>query len=415
MAASHTCPKTCAGFLAALFASAAFLSITASAGETAADWPNWRGPQRDGTSAEKGLKFDAPKVLWQKNVGAGFSAMSVVGGRAYTMGHTEGKDEEKVLCLEPRTGKELWAYAFKTEVGGPRSTPTVADGVVYTLNAKGIVNALNAETGAKIWSKDLGTELGLKSHRHGFSGSPVIDGDLLLLNVGKDGTALNKKTGQVIWTTGKEPAGFASPVPFALAGGRRGAMMFGSQGLTAVDLKDGKRLWHYKWQTRDDQNIADPIVDGDKVFISSGYYQGCAMLQFTADSVKEVWRNTSMRNYWVTCIYDKGKIYGFDNAHDQAGSRESFRCIAPPNRKELWVKPWPSFASLIMVDGKLVIVTDKGALLTVAASPDKYTELTRVQPKGLQLSGLCFTAPSLAGKLLFIRTDKGEAACLELQ
>ena len=210
-------PVAPAGLAAALLL-CAIGSLPASAN----DWPRWRGTDFNGISKETGWSAswpqEGPKQLWKANVGTGFSSIAVSNGRAYTLGNIN--DTETIYCLDANTGKVLWkhCYACSTDPnlyeGGPNATPTVDGNAVYTFSRKGHVFALDARSGNVIWSRNIHDELGLRIPSWGFSGSPLVDGKLLIINAGPAGTALDKATGKVVWSSGKESAGYSSPIPF---------------------------------------------------------------------------------------------------------------------------------------------------------------------------------------------------------
>src|SRR5256886_4799471 len=265
---------------------------------SANDWPRWRGTDFNGISKETGWSTswprEGPKQLWKANVGTGFSSIAVSNGRAYTLGNVN--DTETIYCLEANTGKVLWkhSYACSTDPnlyeGGPNATPTVDRNTVYTFSRKGHVFALDAETGNVIWSKNIHDELGLKIPSWGFSGSPLVEGKLLIINAGPAGTALDKATGKVVWSSGKESAGYSSPLPFS-NGRTRAVLLFSTKALSAVDPENGRLLWEHPWKTPWGVNAADPVIVGDKIFISSGYNQGCALLRVVGTKVSVLWRN----------------------------------------------------------------------------------------------------------------------------
>jgi len=189
---------------------------------SANDWPRWRGTDFNGISRETGWSAawpqEGPKQLWKANVGTGFSSIAVNNGRAYTLGNVN--DTETIYCLDANTGKVLWKHSYACSVdpnlyeGGPNATPTVEGNTVYSFSRKGHVLALDAADGHVIWSKNIHTELGVKTPDWGFSGSPLVEGQLLIINAGPAGMALDKATGKVLWSSGKESAGYSSPVPF---------------------------------------------------------------------------------------------------------------------------------------------------------------------------------------------------------
>jgi hypothetical protein len=208
--------------LAFLLPAAMLLGLGLAGTASAEDWPNWRGPRYDGVSKETGWLTQwpatGPKQLWKASVGTGFATFTVSGGRVYTMGNAENTDT--VYCLDADTGAVRWKHSYACKLapdnfeGGPCGTPTVAGTAVYTCSRFGQVFALDADSGKVIWTKDLMAELGAKRPQWGFAGSAFIHGDLVVVNVGSFGTALDKKSGNVLWSTGTDASGYSTPVPF---------------------------------------------------------------------------------------------------------------------------------------------------------------------------------------------------------
>ena len=266
----------------------AFLCATHSS--PAADWPNWRGPHHDGISRETGWTTawpDAgPKRLWKASVGTGFSSFAVAHGGVFTMGNEE--DRDSVVCLDLENGQERWRHTYPEPKapnlyeGGPNSTPTVDGSRVFTLSRRGKLFCLEAKSGAVEWSRDLVADFGIEvPDKHwGLSGSPLVSGDLLIVNAGRAGMAFNKTSGELVWETGKDPAAYASPVPFE-RNGRLGVLIFAAKALVALDMGSGSELWQYPWETSWDVNAADPIIDRDRVFI--GFYINTIMRIFCQD------------------------------------------------------------------------------------------------------------------------------------
>ena len=188
---------------------------------TAADWPNFRGPDHNGISKEAGWSStwptEGPKQLWKAKVGTGFASFAVAGGRAYTMGNTD--DTDNVFCFDATTGKEIWKHSYAAPLdpkyyeGGTSATPTVDGDRVYTVSKRGVVHCLDAAKGSVIWSKKLADDLGAKVPTWGFAGSVLIAEELAILNIGSAGAALDKKTGKVIWSSGADASGYSTPVP----------------------------------------------------------------------------------------------------------------------------------------------------------------------------------------------------------
>ncbi|HEX8295119.1 MAG TPA: PQQ-binding-like beta-propeller repeat protein, partial [Chthoniobacteraceae bacterium] len=301
---------------AALLAAAGFALLPTFA---AADWPNYRGPTQLGVSSEKiASQFppEGPKVLWKANVGVGTSAVTVAGDRAFTMGNVGGKDV--VVCFDAKSGKQNWKHEYPLDLdkrmfeGGTAATPTIDGNHVYTVSHQGDLFCLDAATGRKIWYKHYQKDFGGKRPQWGFAGSATIEGNLVLLDVGgKDAStvALNKTTGDLVWKSGDDPAGYATPV-VANLGGKRTVVMFKGTHLVGLDLKDGKELWRSPWKTSYEVNAATPLIVGDRIFIASGYGSGCALVEISGGKAVEKWRNKNLEAQINSPIYSNGHVYG---------------------------------------------------------------------------------------------------------
>jgi outer membrane protein assembly factor BamB len=382
--------------------------VTSSTGTLkAADWPQWRGPQRNGISAETGWQVwpaGGPKRLWARQVGEGFSSVAVKGGRLYTMGNTG--DQDTVFCLAAGTGRVLWRQSYPCaagDYGGPRATPTVDGNRVYTLSREGQALCLNAGSGARIWARDLHRETGSAPPNWGFASSPLVLGRLAIYNVGSAGVALDKVTGRVMWKSGAGSAGYASPVAFN-AGGRRGVAIFTGRGLVGVDPANGRVLWQFPWDTQFEVNAADPIFSGDTVFISSNYNRGGALIRLgRGGQPAVVWQNRNMRNHFNSCVLLGGFLYGNDE--------NTLKCIDLRTGEERWRRRGMGKGGLIAANGHLITLTERGTLVLSKASPGRYTELAHASV----LQGTCWTHPVLANGLVYCRSHEGELVCLDMR
>lgn len=379
------------------------------------DWPRWRGSNVDGISKETSWTTDWPKEgpsqLWKASVGVGFSSVSVSDGRLFTMGNRDGTDV--VYCFEAETGKELWRHSYPCELdpiyyeGGPGATPTVDQASVFTFSKRGHLFRLRASDGAVLWQKNLTNETGVIKPRWGFAGSPLIQGDLLILNAGKTGTAVNKTTGDIVWTSATNAAGYASPVPFTVEG-EKCAAIFSGKALFGVKISDGKPLWERSWITKWDINAADPIVLDNTMFIST-FDRGCALIRFDKHESSVVWENKNIGNHFNGCVAWKGYVYGFDGNTDQA--RKDFRCIDLASGDVKWVYRGLGLGSVTAADGKLIVLSERGELVVAEANPIAFKPLARVQVLG----GKCWTVPVLANGRIYCRNAKGTLVCLDVR
>jgi outer membrane protein assembly factor BamB len=376
----------------------------------AADWPNWRGPNYNGISDETGWVAtwpkEGPKILWEKSIGRGFCSITVSKGRVYTMGNI--KNTDIVYCFDEQTGRKIWRRSYpcplldKSHEGGPAATPTVHGEFVYTFSKQGDAFCLKAATGDVVWHKNLTKEFGAKQPDWYFAGSPLIVDNLVIYNAGTWGIALNKADGSFVWQNGKNPAGYATPVPFT-ADGKKCVAIFGAKGIVGLAAATGKQLWHYKWETRWKENIADPIIVGDKVFISSGIGMGCTLLRINGSRVTPIYRNTNMKNHLNSSVLWKGYLYGFDE--------KELKCLNFETGNEMWSKPGFGKGSLMLAGGNLIILSEKGRLLIARASPEKFIGLSSRQI----LSGKCWTVPALANGRIYARNAAGRLVCVDVR
>jgi outer membrane protein assembly factor BamB len=393
---------------------------TCLAADNPAAWPCWRGPAGNGVSDERdwnpaALK-DGAKVLWRTNVNTGYSSVAVRGDRLYTAGWRSGTGT--VFCLNAQTGQQVWRHDYACKAvatEGTRGTPTLDDDSLYVLTERGLVLCLDAANGAVKWQRDLEEEKLAKTPFYGFSGSPAVYGDLLVLNAGLSGVALNKKTGETAWSSAAEKGGYATPVIGQIAG-RDVALIFGKAAVCGVNPKDGKLWWSYPWDTTFDSSVADPIVLGDKVFVSTCYDKGgsqldkgCALLNVAGETPRVEWENKNMRNHMNPCVVLAGHAYGFDLK--DSSKKAALKCLDLATGEVKWSQGSGLFGTLMAADGKLIMLAQEGNLVIAEATPAGYKELSRadgVLPKK------CWTVPVLCGGRIYCRNDQGDLVCVDV-
>jgi len=371
------------------------------------DWPQFRGVQRDGISSETGLDLDwsdgGPKELWRHPIGEGYSAISVVGDRFYTMfaADHDGKPSEVVAAFEVPTGKELWRTTIgpkkDTEFGnGPRATPTVDGDTLYVLGSEGNLAAVATSDGITRWEIKLQEALDSQPPYWGYATSALVDGDLLIIQAGgKDGKSfvgLDKKTGELKWGLDDNPAGYNSVLPVEMDGHKH-YVNISSGKMMAVDGA-GKEVWSYEWP-KGETHAMPLFVAPDRLFASGAEGIGARMLRIDENggdpTVEELWNMRLMRNHFSSSVVHEGTIYGFDNA--------TLKAISVEDGKLAWAKRGLGKGSLILVDGHLLVLSDQGRLLSIEATPDQYSETGSVQA----LNGKSWTAPVLSNGRLYLR------------
>ncbi len=355
----------------------------------AADWPQWRGSNRDGVCTETGLlkqwPKEGPKLLWEiTGLGPGYSSVSIVKGRLYTMG--DRGNAQFVYAYDLNTQKELWAALVgKSHADGPRGIPTVDDGLVYAIGTSGDLVCVAAADGKVVWTKNLLTDLGGASNPNWkFSESPLIDGDRLLCTPGGHKTvmaALNKKTGAVIWQcpmpdigkNGKDEAGYASIV-ISNGAGVKQYVVLTNEGVVSVSA-DGKFLWGYNRVANRVANISTCVVEGDYVFASSAYETGAALLKLVKDGdgvqAQEVYwlDNKQFQNHHGGFVKVGDYLYG---GHGHNLSKPT--CLEFKTGKVLWQvdQPGKGSACVLYADGNLYYRYQDGLVALVEATPEKY-------------------------------------------
>lgn len=388
----------------------------------AADWTQWRGPNRDGISTETGWEVSWPnsglRQVWKAEVGRGYGTVSVSKGRLYIMGNTSDKDT--VYCLDAATGREIWQFSYDCPAKDPngyhgtRSTPTVDGDLVFTTSRTGHAFCLNAADGKVKWSKEFGKDFGGKTPTWGFSMSPLVEGGLLILEPGGPDAsvvALKKETGEEVWRSGSGPAAYSSPVAYTIRG-ERSVAVFGAHGATGYRVSDGKEVWSFPWKTSYNVNAATPIVDGTNVFISSGYGTGCALYDIGSSPPRELWRNKNMRNHVNSCVLWKGYLYGFDEG--------TLKCLDFTSGEIKWSETKYGKGSLMVADGKLLLYGERGQLGLAETTPEGYKELAFIQALQVRPSypggaaKQTWAAPVLVNGRIYCRSHD-DLVCLDPQ
>ena len=382
---------------------------------SAEDWPRYRGLHGTGFSGETAwVKSGQPKVAWRAEVGLGYSSVTVSNGRAYTTGH-DGRGKDTLFCMDALSGKEIWRYSYPQPLGdlyfqgGTTGTPSISGGKVFQTGREGEVFCLDSTTGALVWKKHLVVDLKLEKPDWGFTGGALVKDGLLFLNAGDSGVALRVADGAPVWKSAGGVAGYSAPLPFQ-RGGKNLLLISDKRGYACVDADSGKEQWRQKWLTRYGVNAADPIVQGDLIFISTGYDKGALLLEWPGSGQpKALWQSREMRTQMNPCVLHEGYLYGIDG--DAGNDRTGLKCLEMRSGKTLWRQEDVGHGALIAADGHLLVLTEQGELRIAPISPQGFHPSLTAKI----LEGRCWTQPSLSGGMLFARNQKGAVVCLDLR
>ena len=377
---------------------------------SAQDWPQFLGPTRNGNYSGVSLAETwpegGPTRLWQRPVGAGFAGPAVVGDRVILF-HRVGGDEV-VEALAAGSGETVWRYAYPTtyrdDFGfdeGPRSVPVVADGRVHTYGAQGQLHTVDLDTGAALWQVDTHARYAVRKGFFGAAGSPLVEDGRLIANVGggQGGiVAFDAATGDELWTATTDESSYSSPVG-ATFGGRRHALFFTRNGLVGLDPTSGEVLFEKRWRSRSGSsvNAATPLVDGNRIFLSSSYQTGATLLRVEGATLVEEWAgDESMTNHYATAVIRDGVLYGY---HGRQEYGPSLRAVDLESGRVRWTEDRFGAGSVILAGSKLVILRESGELLLAEASPDGFSPIARAQ----LLPGVVRAYPALADGRVYAR------------
>jgi len=398
---------------------------------TAADWPQYRGPNGDGSTTESLPPQwpSSPKVLWKVPAGTGFSSFAVSGAWCFA---NEGKGPDEVLVArDTATGKEKWTanlgpvtkYGKGGESGtsdnnggdGPRSTPTLAGRVIVAMHSDLVLHAFDAVSGRPLWKRDLIKENAGHNISWLNAASPLFEGGAIYVAGGGAGQtylALNPLTGAVLAKTGDDTITHATPTAATILGQRQ-IIFFMKSGLTSLDPKTLKQLWHADFQFNV-STAASPVVAGDYVYCSAGYNMGAA--GFKISKAGSEWKagqvmrvpQKPLANHWSTPILFDGYLYGMFQFKEYG--KGPVKCVKLPDGDIKWEQPGFGPGNVILTaGGNVLALTDAGEIVAFKASPDAYKELGRFKA----IEGKCWTTPVLSNGRVFVRSTK-EAACIQL-
>jgi outer membrane protein assembly factor BamB len=308
------------------------------------------------------------------------------------------------------------APAYKNDMGdGPRATPTIDDGRVYSFTGEGILHCNKLDDGASIWHRNLVKEYNTKASEYGMSSSPLVADGLVIVQVGGDNAAVvavDAATGKTAWTAGNGRAGYSSPALLNVAG-KPQLVAFAGSGCLGIEAKTGNVVWQYPFPTDYDCNTATPIAINDHILISSGENHGSVLLKLDgAGSATEVWKSlgtgSALRSEWQTPLLAGKLLFGFDNV-GSAGPVTNLACLDATTGKVLWKQMRFGKSNGVFADGKLIISTMDGELVIVRAASEKFDELARAQ-----VIGKTRQAPAIADGFAFLRDDE-HIVCLDLR
>lgn len=415
------------------------------------DWPQWMGPNRDGVWHETGIvdKFPegGPPVRWRVKIGGGYAGPAVVGGRVYVTDKQlpQGTEEvadpfkrgrtpasERILCLDDKDGSVIWKHEYECPYtvsypAGPRTTPVVMDGRLYTLGSEGHLFCLGAEKGNVIWSKEIKVEYNhAQSPVWGYSSNLLLDGDRLICLVGGKGTAVvafHKDTGKEVWraldSEGPHGPGYSSPV-IVEAGGKRQLIVWHPSALCSLDPITGATYWIQKFESNQGLSVATPRIDGDRLFISA-FYNGSLLMKLDHDqpTASVTWQRHGQNEKITdalhciisTPVIDGDYIYGVDSYGETRG-------LDIKNGDRLWSTFEPTSgvsarwgnAFIVKHEGRYVFFSEKGDLIFATMTPKGYTEISRahlLEPTGpAQRRDVVWSHPAFANKNVYARNDK---------
>jgi len=377
-----------------------------------------------GTEVATNWPKNGPPVVWQKQVGPGFSGPVVAAGKLILFHRIE--DKETSEALDAKTGKQFWSFdyptAYRDDFGfdeGPRATPAIVDGRVYTFGAEGMLTCVDAEHGKKLWSVDTKVEFHTAKGFFGRASSPLVEGEAVIMILGgKAGAGLvafDRKNGKVLWKTTNDEASYSSPVA-ATINGQQVVLAVTLSELAGVEPASGKALFGYPFRPpiRSSVTAATPVVNGNEIFISASYNTGAAMLRVAGAStmsVEKVWASEdALSCHYATPILHNGFLYGIHGRTDPGFEpAASLRCIEWKSGKVQWERQNFGAATLMLVGEALLILNERGELLRVATSPTGYKETARAQVLPNQVRA----HPALADGLFYARS-KDKLVCLDL-
>ena len=391
--------------------------VAATVRSTGSYWTNYRGPARDGRYDEAPIRTawpaEGPPLLWKQPIGGGYASFVAAEGVAFTI--EQRRRQEVVAAYDLESGRELWAHGsdaeFTESMGGdgPRATPTWEAGRLWALGAQGDLRCFDARTGKLNWSKNILTDNGATNLQWGMAAAPlIVDDKVVVLPGGRSGksvVAYNKLTGAPVWKSLSDTQAYVSPMLVTLAG-KRQILVETANRVIGLAVEDGTLLWETGWDTGMGINCSQPIVvDANRLFISSGYGKGAALVEITSGggglTARKVWENTSMKNKFNSSVLHEGNVYGLDEG--------ILTCVDVKTGERRWKGGRYGFGQVILASGHLIVITDTGELVLVEATPDKHTEVAKFSA----LEGKTWNYPAVADGRLLVR-NQTQMACFDV-
>ena len=413
---------------------ALLFAVACSSGVRADDWPQWRGPTRDGVWHETGIveQFDSQQIKprWRAPISSGYSGPTVANGRVYVTDRVaEPKQIERVHCFDAKTGEEIWSHPYDcvySDIGytaGPRAAVTIDEGRAYSLGAMGHFFCFDAASGDILWQRDLGREYKVRMPIWGLAASPLIENDLVILQVGGENAclvALDKATGKKRWRAMEDDASYAAPIMIEQAG-RRVLVCWTGQHVAGLDAASGKVLWAYPFPpSKMVLAISTPVVEGDHLFVT-GFYDGSLMLRLNEKkpAVEKIWRRVGLDEQHTDSLQSLiGTPYMKDNYVYGVDSYGELRCLEGDTGDRVW-EELPAgrkvrWFNIHMVENqdKVWMFNERGELAITKLSPKGYEEISKaklIKPTRDQLNergGVCWSHPAFAYRHVFARNDE---------
>ena len=379
-------------------------------------WTEFRGPGRAGRYDEAEVLTSWPKAglrqLWRQPIGEGYSSFTIAEGHAFTS--EKRRHQEATVAYDLSTGRELWTDTadaeFVEEQGnGPRATPTWDEGRLYALGGTGELRCVDSRNGKLIWSRDTLKENGASNLPWGQSVSPLIVDDKVVVlpggSSGKSVVAYNKLTGAPMWKSLNDRQAYTSPMLVTLAG-KRQILVVSAVRVAGLAIENGAILWDSSWDTQMGINVSQPlVVDKNRFFISAGYGKGCALVEVTTNgqsfSSRKVWENIRMKTKFNSPVLHDGYVYGLDEG--------ILSCVNVDTGEQKWKEGRFGYGQVLLASGHLIVMSDKGELALVKATPEGFEEVARFSA----LEGRCWNYPAIADGRLLVR-NATEMVCYDI-